>query len=173
MATAVDKHRHKISRTTSADAVEIFGLDEFKRALRFADNDMKKAIKASNKAIAEKVVADMKRRGRIIWSAEQYETIIPSIRAVQGTVPKIRMGGSRKATVSRRYPSGRRRREIPSAGDYLYGAEFGGRGTKTTMQFPFKRNRGYVLFPTIRRNHGFIKREFTRNVERQLRKLGD
>lgn len=160
----------KMSRTTTADAVPVFGLDEFKRAIRHVPSDMRKSIAQSNKAIAKKVVDDMDRKARVIWSAQQYETIVPSIRAVQGNVPKIRLGGSRKAKVSRKYPSGKTRKVIPSAGDYVYGAEFGGRGTDTTMQFPFRRRGGYVLFPTIRSNHGFIKREYTKNVERHLRK---
>ena len=107
----------------------------------------------------------MKQRARIIWSAQQYETIVPSLRAVQGTVPKVKIGGARKAAVSRR-------RNRPSAGEFVMGAEFGGRNQKTTMQFPIHRGRkGYVLFPTIRRLHGFIKREYTDNIEKALRKV--
>ena len=68
---------------------EMFGLDEFLRELRFAPAETKKAIKQGNKAIADKVVVEMKQRARVIWSAQQYEAIVPSLRAVQGTVPKV------------------------------------------------------------------------------------
>ena len=144
---------------------EMFGLDEFLRELRFAPAETKKAIKQGNKAIADKVVVEMKKKARVIWSAQQYETIVPSLRAVQGTVPKIKIGGARKAAVSRR-------RNRPSAGELVMGAEFGGRREETTQQFPIHRGRkGYVLFPTIRRLHGTIKKEYTDQIEKVLRKV--
>jgi len=145
--------------------IEMFGLDEFLRELRFAPAETKKAIKQGNKAIADKVVVEMKKKARVIWSAQQYETIVPSLRAVQGTVPKIKIGGARKAAVSRR-------RNRPSAGELVMGAEFGGRREETTQQFPIHRGRkGYVLFPTIRRLHGTIKKEYTDQIEKVLRKV--
>ncbi len=165
--------RPTLKKTTSADAVQLYGFDEFQRALRRADKDTRRAIKQGNKEIAEQVVKRMRHRARIVWNADQYETIVPSIKAVQGNVPKVRAGGATKAKVSPRTPAGRRRRERPAAGDVFFGAEFGGRGTKTTMQFPLKRNRGYVMFPTIRAMHGFIKKEYTRRIEDVLKKLGD
>ena len=144
---------------------EMFGLDEFLRELRFAPAETKKAIKQGNKAIADKVVVEMKKKARVIWSAQQYETIVPSLRAVQGTVPKVKIGGARKAAVSRR-------KNRPSAGDFVMGAEFGGRRTEKTMQFPIHRGRkGYVMFPTIIKLHGFIKKEYTANIEKVLRKV--
>lgn len=163
--------RATLNKTTSADAVPVYGLKEFQRALRHADKDTRKAIRQANKDIAEEVVDRMRQRARIVWNADQYETIVPSIRAVQGTVPKIKAGGPRKAKVSTRLPSGRRRRERPAAGDVFFGAEFGGRRTKDTMQFPHKRNRGYVLFPTVRRMHGYIKNEYTRRIGDVLKKV--
>ena len=145
--------------------IEMFGLDEFLRELRFAPAETKKAIKQGNKAIADKVVVEMKKKARVIWSAQQYETIVPSLRAVQGTVPKIKIGGARKAAVSRR-------KNRPSAGELVMGAEFGGRREETTQQFPIHRGRkGYVLFPTIRRLHGTIKKEYTDQIEKVLRKV--
>ena len=158
-----------MARRTSGNrtmvAVEMYGMDDFLRQLRFAPSETKKEIGKGNKAIAEKVAVEMKQRARIIWSAQQYETIVPSLRAVQGTVPKVKIGGAKKAAVSRR-------RNRPSAGEFVMGAEFGGRNEKTTMQFPIHRGRkGYVLFPTIRRLHGFIKREYTDNIEKVLRKV--
>ncbi len=146
-------------------AVEMFGLEEFLRELRFAPNEVKKAIKQGNKAIADKVLVEMKQRARVIWSAQQYETIVPTLKAIQGTVPKVRVGGARKAAVSRR-------KNRPSAGEFVMGAEFGGRRTEKTMQFPIHRGRkGYVMFPTIIKLHGFIKKEYTANIEKVLRKV--
>ena len=145
-------------------AVEMFGMDEFLRELRFAPNEVKKAVKQGSKEIADKVVVEMKKKARVIWSAQQYETIVPSLRAVQGTVPKIKIGGARKAAVSRR-------KNRPASGEFVMGAEFGGRFSKTTHQFPIRRRGGYVLFPTIHKLHGFIKKEFTDQIEKVLRKV--
>ena len=154
----------KPSNNRTMVGAEMFGLDEFLRELRFAPAETKKAIKQGNKVIADKVVVEMKKKARVIWSAQQYETIVPSLRAVQGTVPKVKIGGARKAAVSRR-------KNRPSAGDFVMGAEFGGRNKETTMQFPIKRRGGYVLFPTIRRLNGFIRKEYTDNIEKALRKV--
>ena len=145
-------------------AAEMYGLDEFLRELRFAPAATRKAIAQGNKAIADKVVVDMKRRARTIWSAQQYETIVPSLRAVQGTVPKVKIGGARKAAVSRR-------KNRPASGQFVMGAECGGRRSEKTMQFPIKRRGGWVLFPTIHKLHGFIKKEYTANIEKVLRKV--
>jgi len=154
----------KPSNNRTMVAVEMFGLDEFLRELRFAPAETKKAIKQGNKVIADKVVVEMKKKARVIWSAQQYETIVPSLRAVQGTVPKVKIGGARKAAVSRR-------KNRPSAGDFVMGAEFGGRLSDSTMQFPHRKSGGYVLFPTIRKLLGFIDNEYTDNIEKVLRKV--
>ena len=155
----------KPSNNRTMVGAEMFGLDEFLRELRFAPAETKKAIKQGNKVIADKVVVEMKKKARVIWSAQQYETIVPSLRAVQGTVPKVKIGGARKAAVSRR-------KNRPSAGEFVMGAEFGGRRTEKTMQFPIHRGRkGYVMFPTIIKLHGFIKKEYTDQIDKVLRKV--
>ena len=59
----------------------------------------------------------------------------------------------------------------PSAGEFGMGAEFGGRQTESTLQFPHRRRGGYVLFPTIHKMHDFIKKEYTDNIEKVLRKV--
>ena len=146
-------------------AIEMFGLDEFLRELRFAPAETKKAIKQGNKAIADKVVVEMKKRARVVFHAQQYATILPSLRAVQGTVPKVKIGGARKAAVSRR-------KDRPASGEFVMGVEFGARRRgPRTRQFPMGKRGGYVLFPTIHKMHGFIKKEYTDNIEKVLRKV--
>jgi hypothetical protein len=58
----------------------------------------------------------------------------------------------------------------------MYGVEFGGRRQRrteaggSTMQFPPHRGRkGYVIFPTITASHEYIKREYSRQIEKVLR----
>jgi hypothetical protein len=146
-------------------AIEMFGLDEFLRELRFAPAETKKAVKQGNKVIADKVVVEMKKRAQVVFHAQQYATILPSLRAVQGTVPKVKIGGAKKAAVSRR-------KDRPASGELVLGVEFGARRRgPRTRQFPMAKRGGYVLFPTIHKLHDFIKKEYTDNIEKVLRKV--
>ena len=155
----------KPSSTRTMVATEMFGLDEFLRELRFAPAETKKAIKQGNKAIADKVVVEMKRRAQVVFHAQQYATVLPSLRAVQGTVPKVKIGGAKKAAVSRR-------KDRPAAGELVLGVEFGARRRgPRTRQFPMAKRGGFVLFPTIHKLHDFIKKEYTDNIEKVLRKV--
>ena len=155
----------KPSSNRTMVATEMFGMDEFLRELRFAPAETKKAVKQGNKVIADKVVVEMKKRARVVFHAQQYATVLPSLRAVQGTVPKVKIGGARKAAVSRR-------KDRPAAGELVTGVEFGAkrRGPRT-RQFPMAKRGGFVLFPTIHKLHDFIKKEYTANIEKVLRKV--
>jgi len=155
----------KPSSNRTMVAIEMFGLDEFLRELRFAPAETKKAVKQGNKVIADKVVVEMKKRAQVVFHAQQYATILPSLRAVQGTVPKVKIGGARKAAVSRR-------KNRPASGEFVMGVEFGAkRRGPHTRQLPMAKRGGYVLFPTIHKMHGFIKKEYTDNIEKVLRKV--
>ena len=146
-------------------AIEMFGMDDFLRDLRRAPKETRKAVSQGSKEIAETVLVRMKQRSRTVFHASQYQTIVPSLRAVQGTVPKIKAGGAKKAAVSRK-------KTRPASGDIFFGVEFGGNRRSTTRQFPHHRGRkGYVLFPTIIKMQGFIKKEYTDQIERVLKGL--
>ena len=181
----------RLKRTLYSD-IEIFGLEELQRAMRGMPKQVQKQVKNGNKAIANQVVKKMRSRSRGVFHAQQYDLIRPSIRAVQGRVPKIRMGNKTKAQVNPMYPSGKNRRKrenIPARGELVYGVEFGGRKIKkgawtyaktksgkgrkyygSTRQFPPWKKGGYVLFPTIKREHEFIKKTYTKNIEKALSK---
>ena len=181
----------RLKRTLYSD-IEIFGLEELQRAMRGMPKQVQKQVKNGNKAIANQVVKKMRSRSRGVFHAQQYDLIRPSIRAVQGRVPKIRMGNKTKAQVNPMYPSGKNRRKRennPARGELVYGVEFGGRKIKkgawtyaktksgkgrkyygSTRQFPPWKKGGYVLFPTINREHEFIKKTYTKNIEKALSK---
>jgi len=151
-----------------AGDVEIFGLKEMQRALRKAPPETRKRVNAGSKEVAEHVVQLMKVRARSVPHAHQYELVVPSLRAIAGRTPRMRIGGTRKARVSRK--------ARPSVGEFIHGVEFGGgkyRRTEnggSTMQFPPHRGRkGYVIFPTIAASHEFIKKEYSRQIEKVLR----
>ena len=153
------------SLNKSAVAIEMFGMDEFLRQLQRAPKETKKAVKQGNKVIAETVLKKVKSRSRQVFHASRYQTIMHTMRAVQGTVPQIKAGGPKKAAVSRK-------KNRPASGDLFFGLEFGGGRTPTTRQFPRHRGKkGYVLFPTIIKMHGFIKKEYTDQIERVLKGL--
>jgi len=148
----------------SAVAIEMFGMDDFLRDLRRAPKETRKAVSKGSKEIADTVLVRMKQRSRTVFHASQYQIIVPSLRAVQGTVPKIKAGGAKKAAVSRK--------NRPASGDIFFGVEFGGGRRSTTRQFPHHRGRkGYNLFPTIIKMQGFIKKEYTDQIERVLKGL--
>ena len=153
-----------------AGDVEIFGLKEMQRALRKAPPETRKRVNAGSKEVAEHVVQLMKVRARTVPHAHQYELVVPSLRAIAGRTPRMRIGGTRKARVSRK--------ARPSVGEFLHGVEFGGRARKrtsrggSTMQFaPHRGRKGYVIFPTIAASHEFIKKEYSRQIDKVLRGL--
>ena len=152
-------------------AIEMFGMDDFLRQLRKAPAETRKAVKHANREIAKTVLVRMKQRSRIVPHAAQYQTIVKSLKTPVGTVPQIKAGGTNpQAVVTKRMIDGRKTR--PASGDIFFGGEFGGRRRPTTRQFPPHRGRkGYVLFPTIIKMHGFIKKEYTDQIERVLKGL--
>ena len=152
-------------------AIEMFGMDDFLRQLRKAPAETRKAVKHANREIAKTVLVRMKQRSRIMPHAAQYQTIVKSLKTPVGTVPQIKAGGTNpKAAVAARMIDGRKTR--PASGDIFFGVEFGGRRRPTTRQFPPHRGKkGYVLFPTIIKMHGWIKKEYTDQIERVLKGL--
>jgi hypothetical protein len=151
--------------------IEMFGMDDFLRELRRAPKETRKAVSHANREIAKTVLVRMKQRSRIVPHAAQYQTIIKSLKTPVGTVPKIQAGGTNpKAATHRRMIDGKKTR--PASGDIFFGVEFGGGRRSTTRQFPpWRGKKGYVLFPTIIKMHGFIKKEYTDQIERVLKGL--
>jgi len=76
-----------------AGDVEIFGLKEMQRALRKAPPETRKRVNAGSKEVAEHVVQLMKVRARSVPHAHQYELVVPSLRAIAGRTPRMRIGG--------------------------------------------------------------------------------
>ena len=162
-----------LSKTQYAD-VEMFGLDDFQRQLRRAPADTRKKVSQGSKQVADHLVRDMRRRARAIPHARQYALVAPTLRSVAGRTPRARLGGSKRAG------SGKGSK----AGQFIYGAEFGSlrkrrtypdrwfAGGGSTRQFPRHRgDKGFVIFPTIQANHEFIKREYTKQIEKALRRI--
>jgi hypothetical protein len=105
------------------------------------------------------------------YHPRQYEVMVkPSIRAVQGTTPKIKVGNQQIA----RKP---RFRGDPSVkfNDIWYAVEFGSsrkldsRGRRTGQKLPPRKKGGYVLYPTIKSLQKDIVARYVKATKRILK----
>lgn len=143
---------------------------DFQKRIKWAENDVKKEAKAANKDIADKVVQMARRNSWMAYHPRQHEQLVrPTIRAVQGTTPKIKVGG-RKIVRRPRY------RGDPSvkADEVWPAVEFGSDravdslGRRTGRKVGPRQKSGYVLFPTIRTLQPWIRREYTVRMDKIL-----
>jgi hypothetical protein len=107
-------------------AVQVRGLAEFQRELRKLD--LAKDLRLANKEAAEVVASAARARARGGVAAKTA----PSVKAAaEQRRAKVTLGGAA-------YP-------------FAMGAEFGGQGRPTTMQFePHRGTQGYFLYPAVR-----------------------
>ncbi|MFV0446390.1 MAG: hypothetical protein ACK5Q5_22685 [Planctomycetaceae bacterium] len=92
-------------------------------------------------------------RGRA--STAQQRAVAPSVRARSDRFPAIIAGGARRAV-----SGGGRVSEV------FFGAEFGGRGRKTTQQFqPHRGTRGYFVYPTFRADEDRMMKRWEQAVK--------
>jgi hypothetical protein len=110
--------------------VRVEGLAEFQRALKAMDDKLPRELSKANKAAAEMVAT--KARAKASAQGGVAAKAAPNIKAAaEQRRSKITIGG-------------------PKA-PYGLGAEFGGQGRPSTMQFkPHRGREGYALYPTIR-----------------------
>ena len=164
---------HKVGLLEPPVTVRMDEVKEFSKQLRHVDKDVKKAARHANRDIADKVVQMAKRNWWMAYHPRQYEQlVVPTIRAVQGTTPKIRVGG---AKIVRRP---RFRGDVSlKAVDVWPAVEFGSDrkvdslGRRTGRKVGPRKKTGYVLFPTIRTLQPWIRGEYTREMERVLRRI--
>lgn len=162
-----------IDLVESPVTVRMDEVKEFSKQLRDRDKDVKKAARTANRDIADKVVQMAKRNWWMAYHPRQYQQlVVPTIRAVQGTTPKIRVGG---AKIVRRP---RFRGDVAvKATDVWPAVEFGSDrtvdslGRRTGRKVGPRKKAGYVLFPTIRQLQPWIRGEYTREMERVLRRI--
>ena len=141
------------------------------KQIRFAEKDVKKEARAANKDIADRVVQIARRNSWMAYHPRQYESLVrPTIRAVQGTTPKIKVGG---AKIVRRP---RYRGDLSVKATAVWPAvEFGSArtvdslGRRTGDKFGPRRKGGWVLFPTIRIMQPWIREQYTKRMEKILK----
>jgi len=134
--------------THTKATIEVAGLNESVRAFskygKDANAELRDAAQLEVNKVAPMLVAAMTADGG------PSALVATSIVARRDRYPTLKAGGAKAIGGKKR---GRRAR----AGDLFFGAEFGGRGRRTTQQFrPWKGTTGYAFYPTLRRHTGDI-----------------
>ena len=120
-------------------SVEVEGLKELQRRVRNLPKQAQEELRQAAQAIADMELPRL--RAAASGSSRQAGAIASSIRSRRDRFPAIAAGGRGRTGVS----------GGATAGQLFYGAEFGGRRSRTTMQFrPHLGQRGYFFFPTLR-----------------------
>lgn len=119
--------------------IEVEGLRELQARVRRLPKVAQAELREASQAIADMEAPRL--RGAASASSRQAGAIASSIRVRRDRFPAIAAGGRGRTGVS----------GGATAGQLFYGAEFGGRSSRTTMQFrPHLGQRGYFFFPTLR-----------------------
>jgi hypothetical protein len=156
------------------------GLIEFLRdasqALKGFDLEMRKAAQEVAQHVVDRAIVNANaqppqgkpRDGSSGHS--QASQVARALRARRDRIPTIKLDHKR-GFVSASRPNRGRKTKV-TMGDVFYGAEFGGRRRKTTMQFPRHRGRqGYFFWQAVRDNKSFIVKEYSDAIERVLKNL--
>ena len=100
----------------------------------------------------------------------QASQVVRGLRARHDRIPTIKLDHKR-GFVSASRPNAKRARKV-TMGNVFFGAEFGGRRRKTTMQFTRHRGRqGYFFWQAVRDSKSFIVKEYSDAIEVVLMKL--
>ncbi|MGC4106047.1 MAG: hypothetical protein QM753_06790 [Thermomicrobiales bacterium] len=119
--------------------VEIDGLAEMRARIRALPRTAQVELRDAAQAIADDEVVRIRRAAA--GSSAQSARLAGFIRATRDRMPAISAGGNRRGGFS----------GGATAGQVFFGAEFGGEGRATTMQFrPHRGREGYFFFPTLR-----------------------
>jgi hypothetical protein len=135
----------------SGAGVRVEGLAEVNRALRaLGGREFQAELRDAGKEVATHVASEAKGRAQGLGGVAAH--VAPSITAAAGfTSAGVSFGGA----------------SHPAA----MGAEFGGQGRPTTMQFqPHRGHEGYFIWPSIRDNGEFIERRYLDSVDAILRR---
>lgn len=135
--------------TDKSRAIRVEGLADFQRELKALDSKLPRELAKANKDAAELVASHARSRASGLGSVAAKAA--PSIKAAaEQRRSKVTLGGPQ-------YP-------------YALGAEFGGQGRPTTMQFqPHRGREGYFLYPTIRDDRDEFMDAYERAIDQVMR----
>lgn len=136
------------------------GIDGLNKTLRA----WPKAANAELKDAAMDVAQDVADKAKARGGPGVISKVIPTLRPRKDRVPKLAMGG---AAAAYRFRKGKGQRP----GDVVFGAEFGGRRSPTTMHLkPHLGRTGYALWPTLRDEEDRTKQAYADAVLDALRR---
>lgn len=136
-------------KQTTSFTIGMPGLPSLLRVLSKLPKELQNEIRDSATEIAETEAKKIIQNA--VWPQERLAA--SAVRARRDRIPVIVAGGAKRLSVS----GGRSGARRPRAGDVFFGAEFGGQGRKTTMQFqPHNGTEGHFFFPTLREDHDKI-----------------
>jgi len=151
-------------------------LRDASQALPEFNNEMRKAAEQVAQHVVDRAVVSANgqaphgkpREGSSGHS--QASQVARALRARRDRIPTIKLD-SKRGFVSASRPNRSRKQKV-TMGNVFFGAEFGGRRRKTTMQFPRHRGRqGYFFWQAVRDNKSFIVKEYSDAIERVLKNL--
>jgi hypothetical protein len=117
---------------------QIEGLQETLRAFNRLGREANAAVRNAAKQVAAATATAAQNRAQGV--PQQASIAAQSIRPKSDRIPALQAGGGMKVGTTG-----------VAAGAIFFGAEYGGRGRDTTMQFlPHRGQTGYFLWPTIR-----------------------
>lgn len=170
------------------------GLIEFLREASQGSPEFNKELRIAAQQVAEKVVREAqmgaamqaphgKNRGPNSSGMSQAQVVSKGLRARRDRIPTIKLDHNRgypsksRSNRSRRAEGPFLRGKIKppgtvTMGEVFYGAEYGGRGRKTTQQFLRHRGKqGYFFWEAVRDNKGFIVEEYNKAIDMVFKKL--
>ncbi len=142
------------------------------KALSKMDKDSQKALKDEVASISAWTATGIRQAAGNAPFAKQASMVAATVKPARDRVPTVRIGGAKKMPVSRKRTEGN---PAPSAGQLLFGSEFGGeRNAKDSAsafpnggyRFPARSpregrgNAGYWIFPSLKIMQPEIKRRW-------------
>lgn len=150
--------------------VTVEGLRPLMRELTTMGPEANRQLRDTSQDVSEQLARDIRRRAR----TAQEDAVYGSVRARRDRIPKVAAGGARPAAVSRpvhgRKKGSRSVQRRPTAGQMIFGVEFGSRGG---WRFPRPHNNdGYWMFRTFRASQTWMLGEWVACLERLLARGG-
>lgn len=136
------------------------------KAFKDMDQGANQDLKNEVTAISQWMANNIKAAANYAPNSAQAKAVATTTRAAKDRVPYIRIGGEKIVTSTR-----------ARAGDLLMGSEFGGpapfanggrRFFRRSGEMYPKGNKGYWIFPTLRRNHDTLTDKWHSAIERYV-----
>jgi len=154
-------------RTVSGSVVQVEGLNEFTRVLRRVGKEARAQARDRTNIIATKLASFI---GRGHPSGERYAFLAQTVRPRRGDVPKVAIGGAKRANLRRH-----RGPDRPRAGDLIFGMEFGASTPENAWRFPPRApragrgNYGYWVYRQAGKYQPQLVAEWERALEPLIR----